>query len=372
MNSVAMAQVSWKSHLEEHGYAIVPDVLNQKECHALHEGYWDFFKTLIGVEKDDASTWKRIYKLFPNHGMLFQHWCSGHMQQIWDVRQNKKIHGAFADIWDTEDLTVSFDGCSFGLQPEVTGRGWQNKGWLHLDQSPHRNDFECVQGWVTALGVEKGDATLTVLAGSHKHHAEFGAYLEITDPSNWKKCKGDWFKLAPNHVKWFKDRGCEQKYVECPPGSLVLWDSRTVHAGQCPTRGRKNPKNRIVSYVSMMPQAKLSGREREKKQWAAIRGRMTTHWAAEHVKLFGKWPRTYGAPLPAVSGFIPPLLNARGAYLAGWKDPSKCPLTIVDPVERKKAVDAIVASQDAAKAARTAANKSKKRKRAPMKIFIQR
>jgi hypothetical protein len=159
-----MAQVSWKSHLEEHGYAIVPDVLNQKECHALHEGYWDFFKTLIGVEKDDASTWKRIYKLFPNHGMLFQHWCSGHMQQIWDVRQNKKIHGAFADIWDTEDLTVSFDGCSFGLQPEVTGRGWQNKGWLHLDQSPHRNDFECVQGWVTALGVEKGDATLTVLA----------------------------------------------------------------------------------------------------------------------------------------------------------------------------------------------------------------
>jgi hypothetical protein len=50
------------------------------------------------------------------------------------------------------------------------------------------------------------------------------------------------------------------------------------------------------------------------------------------------------------------------AYLAGWKVPSECPLTIVDPVERKKAVDTLIASQDAAKAARVAANKAKKGK----------
>jgi hypothetical protein len=64
-----------------------------------------------------------------------------------------------------------------------------------------------------------------------------------------------------------------------------------------------------------------------------------------------------------------PLFNARMAYLAGWNDPSHCPLTIVDPVERKKAVDALIASQDAAKAARVAANKAKKAKPKKRKRF---
>ena len=47
--------------------------------------------------------------------MLVQHFQVGHMQQIWDVRQHKNVQKVFQDIWGTEDLAVSFDGCSFGL-----------------------------------------------------------------------------------------------------------------------------------------------------------------------------------------------------------------------------------------------------------------
>ena len=310
--------------------------------------------------------------------MLIQHFKVGHMQQIWDVRQHKNVYKVFTRIWKTKDLTVSFDGASFGLKPEVTNRGWQNKGWLHIDQSPHRSDFECVQGWVTALDVQKGDATLTVLEGSHLLHDEFAKHFKLDKD---KTFRNDWLKLEQEHIDWYKTQGCVQRYIECPAGSLVLWDSRTgnypygvhslpfyithmyiltVHAGQSPSKGRENPKNRIVCYVSMMPQKLLSAREREKKQWAALRGRMTTHWSASHVKLFGKHPRTYGKELPIVPEVPLPLFNARSAYLAGWFNPSECPLTIVDADERKLAVEAIISSQDAAKASCIAANKAKK------------
>lgn len=355
-----------KFDLAEDGYAIVEGVYNAEECTALHAGFWETFGSLSGVVQDDPTTWKNIYDLFPNHGMLVQHFKVGHMQEIWNARQHTNVHKVFKHIWDTKELTVSFDGCSFGLQPEVTGRGWQRNGWMHLDQSPHRSDFECVQGWLTALDVEKGDATLTVLEGSHKHHAAFAKHFKLDHD---KSFRNDWLKLEEEHLKWFKAQGCVQRFIECPAGSVVLWDSRTVHAGQSPSKGRLKPKNRAVVYVSMLPQKLLKPRERLKKQWAALRGRMTTHWAAGHVKLFGKNPRTYGKPLPAIVDAPLPLFNARMAYLAGWNDPSHCPLTIVDPVERKKAVDALIASQDAAKAARVAANKAKKAKPKKRKRF---
>jgi|TARA_B110000967_G_C18812833_1_gene524536 hypothetical protein len=356
-----MENLKFKEELMKNGFAVVPDIIDAEECRTLQDEFWVFFERLSRgkLKRSDKSTWKSIYDFFPNHGMLFQHFSVGHMQAIWDIRQSKGVVKAFKHIWETKDLTVSFDGASFGLMPEVTNRGWQRSGWLHLDQSPHRNDFECVQGWVTALDVGEGDATLTVLEGSHLLHAAFAKEFKLdTD----KKYKGDWFKLESKHVDWYRSQGCVQRFVQCPAGSLVLWDSRTVHSGQQPVKGRAKPKNRIVCYVSMMPQKFLSLREREKKKWAALRGRMTTHWAAKHVKLFGKNPRTYGMPLPNTPDRIIPHFNARSAFLAGWENTTTCPLTIKDAEARKKAVYAIIKSQDRIKTERVAGN-AKKRKR---------
>ena len=127
-----MKFVKMKSDLAEKGYAVVEGVYNAEECAALHAGFWDTFGALSGVVEEDKSTWANVYKLLPNHGMLVQHFKVGHMQQIWDARQHKNVHKVFKRIWDTPNLTVSFDGCAFGMQPEITGRGWQRNGWLHL------------------------------------------------------------------------------------------------------------------------------------------------------------------------------------------------------------------------------------------------
>jgi hypothetical protein len=91
----------------------------------------------------------------------------------------------FAALWgcSAHDLLVSFDAASFHFPPEVPGVGWEDpvSHDLHTDQSFTRNDFECIQAWVTANHVDTGDATLALLEGSHLYHGDFAAHFGITD-----------------------------------------------------------------------------------------------------------------------------------------------------------------------------------------------
>ena len=82
--------------------------------------------------------------------------------------------------------------------------------------------YKCVQSWFTPVEVREGDATLTFLEGSHKHHRKFGVSQKITD-------KSDWYKLSDVEVGMYtKGYECPLRKITCPAGSLVLWDSRTI------------------------------------------------------------------------------------------------------------------------------------------------
>jgi hypothetical protein len=323
--------------LKTKGYAIIPSVLNENECKRFENGFWNFWARLTGgkIRQDDPKSWKEIYNFFPNHGMLIQHFSIGHMQEIWDLRCHPTVLEVFKRIWGTSELTVSFDGASTGFAPEATGRGWHLQDWLHLDQSVHRNEFECVQSWLTPYDVGAGDGTLTLLEGSHKLHGAFAKHFGLDKDKQYRK---DWLKFEPHHVAWYKAQGCKQVAVECPKGSMVLWESRTVHAGRSAVKGRPVPRNRMVAYISMMPSSMLKKHEIVKKQQAILNGRLTNHWAAKHIKLFAKNPRTYGAALPPTVAFEPPKLTLKGVQLAGWHDnPESCPLLLEDPEERRLA-----------------------------------
>ena len=57
--------------LREHGYAIMPSVLDETECNRLENGFWNFWGHLTDgkIRQDDQKTWKEIYNFFPNHGI---------------------------------------------------------------------------------------------------------------------------------------------------------------------------------------------------------------------------------------------------------------------------------------------------------------
>lgn len=331
-------QQSTINSLNRDGYAIVPNVLTQEQCARMESLAWEFYEQLsqeweIPIRRDDPSTWVGIFKLLPKHGMLQQHFGVGHCDMSWYVRQLPEVIGVFERLWQTKQLLVSFDGMSMGLPPETTNRGWWRRGrqsdpdhfdtdeptWMHMDQAPGRNDckpggrpWECIQGWVTARDVNPGDATLSVLVGSHNYQREFEMEFRTGNT------KRDWHMLKdPAQMQWFKDRDCTHKNIECPAGSMVLWDSRTVHCGIEPRKSRPQPNTRIVCYVCYTPKKLATKKGLTKKQEAFRKKRTTAHWPHK-VKLFSVDPQHYGNGLPNTSKTDDPQMGKRGMELAGF------------------------------------------------------
>ena len=311
-----------KKKLVTYGVAVVPNVLDDHSIEEIRRGTWDTLEHITSrfptpVHRDRPETWKHVLDLYPLHSMLFQHWEMGHAQYVWNVRQNPNVCQVFADLWrvQPEDLAVSFDGVAIQLPPETANptRGWyRHHSWLHTDQSPTRSGFECVQGWVTAYDVNEGDATLAVLEGSHVYHTEFGKRFGITDPN-------DWFKLQNDEQCDFyiREHGCPYRAISCNAGSLVLWDSRTIHQGQQACKYRTVPNIRSIVYVCYQPKTNASASEDafEKKRNAFLDKRMTSHWPLK-VTLFNKMPHLYGKPPPDCPPMPPPILTRLGRSLA--------------------------------------------------------
>ena len=250
------------------------------------------------ILKNDKSTWSNFKELWPKHSMLLQHFGIGHAEFIWEIRQNPKVYEIFAELWEvkSKELLVSFDGASIHLPPEKTGKGWFKKGWYHCDQSFKRNDFECVQSFISGEDINEGDATLRVLEKSHLYHKKFSKHFDITSEKN---SGGDWYKLSDTNddqLNYYLEKGCKEVCIKCSAGSMVFWDSRTIHYGQEPLQDRENINTRYVVYLCYTPRDFGTETNIKKKQKAFNEMRTTSHWPHKQ-KLFPVKPRTYGKEL---------------------------------------------------------------------------
>jgi ectoine hydroxylase-related dioxygenase (phytanoyl-CoA dioxygenase family) len=132
---------------------------------------------------------------------------------------------AFAKLWETSDLLVSFDGMNLTL-PDKSRK--QSHPWPHVDQSPDRPGLQCVQGILNLAPNGPKDGGLVVLQKSHSLNQEFFEQnLKISCPENW-------FSFQDKQIKWFEKKGCTWKKVSADAGDLILWDSRTIHYNVLP------------------------------------------------------------------------------------------------------------------------------------------
>lgn len=323
-----------KETIDKYGVAIIHQVISDQECEEMLTGIWNYFEHLTQkwdkpLDRNNRDTWREFYKLMPLHSMLVQFFGVGHAQISWNLRQNPKIVNIFATLWNVtpEELLVSFDGLSFNFPPEITNKGYfrpkkctelagteleQNGiSWLHSDQSYVDSNFQCVQSWITALDVNSDDATLLLLEGSNKYHEEFAQRYQITD-------KDDWYKLTESEVKFYvKDKECFPVRITCSKGSMVFWDSRTIHCGCEAIKGRADPKFRAVIYLCYLPRKGTSEANLRKKKKAFEESRTTKHNPQKSL-LFGKFPRSYGEPIPEVTVINKPILTDLGLKLAGY------------------------------------------------------
>jgi len=106
------------------------------------------------------------------------------------------------------------------------------------------------------------------------------------------------------------------KKIKCPKGSLVLWDSRTIHCGIEPLKNRKNPNFRAIIYLCYLPRSLATSKQLEKKIKAFETLRTTSHWPC-NIKLNNINPRTYGKDIPNIAIIPYPQLSEIGYKLAG-------------------------------------------------------
>lgn len=278
--------------LREYGVAVIPHTLNDAECDDALQHIHSFYMNLtqrmkVPYNHEDPTTYRTLSELHKMHGMLFQSYGVGQNQASWNIRQHPNVYQAFCALWGDDDLLTSMDGLSYQIAPELvpTAKGKDNTRagffqytWFHTDQSYTRNELECIQGQVNLFDVDPGDATLVVLEKSHNFHGEFATTFG-------EGSKADWFALemrgkerGEGYKAFYLDRGCQERRITCPRGSLILWDSRTIHCGSEPLRGRPSRHWRSVVYVCMTPRYLCDRATMEKRRQAFIEQCTTSHW----------------------------------------------------------------------------------------------
>mmetsp|Transcript_11426 Transcript_11426/g.34340 ORF Transcript_11426/g.34340 Transcript_11426/m.34340 type:complete len:460 (+) Transcript_11426:89-1468(+) len=281
--SVSPAVAKAALDLQTHGWAVVEDVIPYAECKAYIDRVWGWLEGLgTGIKRNDPSSWSddRWPPAFGNGGNgIVKRLEVAHQDFVWKMRSDPRITAVFAALWGTDALLSSFDSINVMRPPAATGQA-PGAAWWHTDQAPRRNGLECIQGLLnlTPCGLDAG--TVMVRHNSHREHADYWANKSRMDPAE-KAAMGDFYIFKPEEVGYWD---CFKALAlnGYGPGSLILWDSRTVHQNRPPS----DPQLwRHVLYTCYQPAALATEKDLDKKRQAYEQYLITTHWPAKNVTL---------------------------------------------------------------------------------------
>ncbi|XP_013413442.1 uncharacterized protein LOC106175829 [Lingula anatina] len=260
--------------LRENGLSVLEDVIQAEECDTYRQQYHTWVTTL----REDGE-WPKSKR------SLIQHYRVGHLEATWAVRLKTKP--VFAKLWGTNKLLSSIDAVAIGRPPEGGEEEFHTPDcyqWLHLDQSAKRVGLHAYQGSVQLEDTAEDDWCFVAMPTSVTYFDEF---CRTFPHGPTLQTNNDFYRLKAKEVEWYKSKGCEIKRIAAPKGSMILWDSRTVHANAPPMKNRNNPGRwRYVVFVAMAPAIWASAEDMQVKKRAYKELRMTQHWPAQGVNYF--------------------------------------------------------------------------------------
>ena len=256
-----------KQSLQEKGYVIIPDVLTETErIHSVE---------LFNQWKDKITNLESTHNKIDPHG-IFKFHEVGHQEWSWLIRTTPKIVKIFKDLWECNDLAVSFDGTCW--IPKNCCK--QDNIWTHTDQAPNSKGLSCYQGFVSLTSNK--ERTLRVYEGSHLLHSDYFDERNIKSSKNWQLIDKEYLKTIDKY----------KRHLVVPAGALVLWDSRVFHQNRY---GKPNSEERIVQYVCYLPKqnVKYTQSQQDKKQRYFNERRTTSHWPYP-IRVNSLQPQTWG------------------------------------------------------------------------------
>ncbi len=285
------ASADYLKDLEEKGYCVIENALTREEAAVLNERVWHEFveRAWPACRMDDRSNWKETFPIHQKTGMFTG--PAGQIQVMWDLRQDPRIFDIFAKIWNTQELVVSMDGLSLMCPTDI--REGYFTPWPHVDQEINRrqddvtHDNNAPSGFVSESVLKtapytvqgqflledsfEGDGGFYLIPHSHSKFDEFAPLLEAIDAS---EMSGNEKREGRNKVLVDLFGPSYGKQVTAPKGSLILWDSRTIHWNQHPT----NPGTvRMVGYLCYVPKARLTEECKKLRKEAFVNGASTGH-----------------------------------------------------------------------------------------------
>ena len=311
--------LSYIQHLNDFGYAIIPNILTHHE---------------IAIAKNDFLLWLNSNPhIIHNHSNISPHgilkfYEVGHQRHAWFIRTRPNVINVFKNLWNShynhnlhnDDLVVSFDG-SCWIHKHLKKN---DKNWTHTDQGSKKIGLHSYQAFVSLTSNKQ--RTLVVYEASHKLHEHYMIQHNISHSKNWLKIDPDFLDKI-KHTK---------KVLHVPAGSLVIWDSRTFHQnqygfihnsfnhqsplhdelrehanvpehidvskapednedGEAPKEGEDNEdgEERIVQYVSYLPRIFMNNSMKNKRLKYFHERRTTSHWAYP-INVNSLQPQVYG------------------------------------------------------------------------------
>lgn len=206
----------------------------------------------------------------------------GQSDFMWSVRSNRNIKRVYAQIWETNELLVSFDGCGIYRNWRREPQWKTTTGWYHVDQNPvTKPDRCCIQGFVSLTDQNEMTGGLIVFPHTHLR------FQELVDLARRTKD----FVAIPSMHSILDGGRAVGRFIQCRAGDLVLWDSRLVHCnspafvdGEGPTRP-SDDLLRIVAYVSMSPTTMIRnytlGQFQKQRKLIAQNNCTLTHWSTD-------------------------------------------------------------------------------------------
>ncbi|CAF4230145.1 unnamed protein product [Rotaria sp. Silwood2] len=209
------------AYLMENGYVVISDIMNQDEITENKDLLWKFLENVGDgtIQRNDPDTWSNGWPSFSTHGVISGYGI-GQSDFLWNVRSNRKVKKVFAQLWNDQQLLVSFDGCGIFRDWRYNPTWKTSGGWNHVDQNPKlKPDRCCIQGLVSLTDQNEKTGGLIVYPRTH---------LRFTELSDVTKNANDFVKVSDDHsiMNQGKTLG---KLVHCRAGDLILWDSRTIH-----------------------------------------------------------------------------------------------------------------------------------------------
>jgi hypothetical protein len=209
------------AHWDRDGYVVLHDAATPTQCDAAAQTIYTF----IGADPADPATWYANPRGHSIWVALLRH------PAFQAIRESPRIHTAFAQLWNRNDLWVSIDQGGFN-PPERPG--WQFPGpRLHWDVSIAQPVPLGMQGILYLTDTAANQGAFTCIPGFHRRLA---SWLEELPPA------------ADPRSHEILD---ELPAIPIPgrAGDLIIWHQGLPH-GSSPNR---STRPRVAQYIKMAP-----------------------------------------------------------------------------------------------------------------------